>query len=65
MYKAWRLIRSVAAAMGLMLLFIGVSTSDYYIIEQGVPEPDHVLPLILIGLAMMIPAVISRVKKIK
>lgn len=57
MKSAWRIIRGLLAVSGGILAFGAVGTSDYYLIEMGQSEPAHVWTYMLIGAAMMCPAI--------
>lgn len=59
MKSAWRIIRNLMAVAGGILMFGGVGTSDYYLIEMGQAEPAYVWPYIFVGAAMMCPALFS------
>lgn len=54
----WRYIRGLMAIVGAVMLFGGVSTSDYYVMELGTKEPPHVWVMIMSGLMLMLPAII-------
>lgn len=59
MKSAWRIIRGLLAVAGGILMFGGVGTSDYYLIEMGEAEPAYVWTYIFVGAAMMFPAIFS------
>lgn len=56
MYRGWEIIRGIAAAVGIMMILLGVGTSDYYVMELGQHEPVSVWPTIVIGFALVLPA---------
>lgn len=57
MKKTIRYITNVLGAIGFVLAFLAISTSDYYVIELGQPEPQYVMRLLFVGVAMMLPTV--------
>lgn len=63
MYRAWRIIRTLSAAAGLMLLIMAVGTSDYHVMELGTDEPVIVWKAIVLGILMMLPAYIHAFRK--
>ena len=44
--------------LGFILFFMGMSTSDFYVIELGQSEPAGVWGMIIIGFLMVIPKLI-------
>ena len=63
MYRAWEIIRGLAAAAGFGLMLLSVGTSDYYVMELGRHEPVNVWALAFIGLAMMLPAALHAIRE--
>ena len=63
MNSLWKIARNVMAVIGCFLAFCAVSTADYYVIELGQHEPEHVPAMLIIGLLMMIPAIIRLMQK--
>lgn len=59
----WAWIRNTMAMVGAFLVYGGVSTSDYYVLELGQKEPISVWQTILVGLILMVPAVIHLIYK--
>ncbi len=59
MKEAWKIAKVLMAVLGFVLMYAAISTSDYYIIEMGQMEPPHVWAFIWLGLALMVPAVVS------
>lgn len=53
----WQFIRGLMGLAGFICIFLGVSTSDYYVMELRQDEPAYVWWTIGIGLALMIPAI--------
>lgn len=47
------------AAIGFICLFLGTSTSDYYVMELRQTEPEYVWQLITVGVVLMVPAAIN------
>jgi hypothetical protein len=44
------------AVVGFFIMWGGVGTSDYYTLELGKTTPESVMPTIIIGVLLMIPA---------
>lgn len=59
MKKALRITAYVLFAIGLILVFFAVGTSDAYVIELGQKEPQYVWKVMWTGAALMAPAVIT------
>lgn len=59
----WRIVRNIMAVVGGFLVYVGVSTSDYYVIELGQPEPASAWRIIFIGLMLMVPTLVHAVFK--
>ena len=59
----WKIVRTIMAVVGGFLVYGGVSTSDFYILELNQPEPPSVGKMIVIGLLLMLPAVIHGIRK--
>ena len=55
--RNWKYVRNTSAFIGIVLMFFGVSTSDYYTMQLGQVEPEWVWRMICVGFAMMIPAI--------
>ena len=51
----WKFVRTIMAFVGGFMIYGGVGTSDYYVMELGQAEPSSVLPTIFIGFLLMIP----------
>lgn len=58
MKRILRHITNALAAIGIILAFLAVSTSDYYVIELGQKEPQYVWTVAIVGVVLMIPAVV-------
>lgn len=54
----WKIIRALMGVCGGIMVYCGVSTSDYYVIELGMKEPAYVWWQICIGLMLMLPTLI-------
>ena len=50
-------------AIGLVLCFLGVGTSDGYIIEMSQDPPRYVWRMIIAGVIMMLPAAVRMLKE--
>ena len=57
--KTLKAIRNIFGVCGFVMLYLAISTSDYYVIELNTTEPRIVTVLMAIGSAMFIPAAIS------
>lgn len=53
-----RKARIIMAVIGSVLIYCGISSSDYYAMELGQPEPASVWKMINIGLLLLIPSFI-------
>ena len=58
----WKIVRNIMGVVGFVLVLGGVSTSDYYVIELGQPEPSSVGRMIFIGLMLMVPTAIHIIR---
>ncbi len=63
MKSIWRFTRIAMAVMGGFLIFGGVSTSDYYVIELEQVPPSHIEQQIIFGILLMIPSVVYAIRK--
>ena len=61
MISIWKAIRTLMAIGGLGLMFLSVSTSDYYVLELGCTEPAYVGTYMLVGVLMFAPALIHSI----
>lgn len=52
-----RIIRNLSALVGFLLLLCTVSTSDYYVVELGQPEPSWIMRNLVIGFLLILPLV--------
>lgn len=55
MIYLWKIVRTIMAIFGALLVFGAVGTSDYYLLELGQPEPSSVWVNITIGMLMALP----------
>ena len=55
MLSLWKILRNLLGVSGLGLIFLSVSTSDYYVLELGCAEPAYVGRLMIAGALMMLP----------
>ena len=58
MNSLWKIVRTLMAIVGGLLMLGGIGTSDYYLLELGEPEPSSVVPTIIIGLLLMLPTAV-------
>lgn len=65
MNSLWKIVRTLMAIIGVILIFGAVGTSDYYVLELGQVEPSGVWTTILIGVLMMSPIWIEIIYKYK
>lgn len=65
MNSLWKIVRTLMAIIGVILIFGAVGTSDYYVLELGQVEPSSVWTTILIGVLMMSPIWIEIIYKYK
>lgn len=63
MKHLFRKTRTMMAVAGFMLIYCGISTSDYYVLELGQAEPANVWKMINIGLLLLIPSIIHLIQK--
>lgn len=61
MKKAIRYITNALLVIGVILAFLAVSTSDYYVIELGQNEPQYVWTLAIVGVVLMIPGFVRMI----
>lgn len=58
MKRILRYITNTLLVIGVILAFLAVSTSDYYVIELGQKEPQYVWTLAIVGVVLMIPGAV-------
>ena len=51
----WKIVRTLMAVVGIFLIFGGVGTTDYHLLELGQKAPSSVWTMILTGVVLMIP----------
>lgn len=56
-----KIIRIAMAAVGVILIFGGAGTSDYYVMELGQSEPARVWTLMLVGCVLIVPTIIHAI----
>ena len=61
MKPIFKILTTVMAVIGSLLVYGGISTSDYYIIELGQAEPTYVWRAVAIGVLLILPAVIRAI----
>lgn len=59
----WRVVKNIMGVIGFILIFSGISTSDYYVIELGQPEPSYVWTTIIIGVLLVLPTAVHFIIK--
>ena len=62
MKNLWKVLRVLMAFAGVFLIYAGVSTGDYYLMELGQSEPDYIWKLVNIGVALTIPALVHGIR---
>lgn len=63
MNSLWRIVRTLLAVVGMVMVFGAVGRSDYYVMELGQREPSSVWTTIVIGVVMMLPMWIHMCRK--
>ena len=58
MLSLCKILRNLLGVSGLGLIFLSVSTSDYYVLELGCAEPAYVGRLMITGALMMLPLLV-------
>jgi hypothetical protein len=49
-------VRNVSFVLGLIMWYLAVSTSDYYVMEAHEPEPASVTVMLIGGAILLLPA---------
>ena len=65
MKPLWNVMRTTMAVIGCLLVYGGISTSDYYVIELGQAEPSGIRETIAIGLILILPSMIHVFRECK
>lgn len=65
MNSLWKIVRTLMAIIGVILIFGAVGTSDYYVLELGQVEPSSVWTTIFIGVLMVSPIWVELIYKNK
>lgn len=65
MNSLWKIVRTLMAIIGCILIFGAVGTSDYYVMELKQPEPSSVWTTIIIGVLMTLPLLVELMRKEK
>lgn len=52
-------LRAIFGVCGFVLLYLAVSTSDYYVLELHTTEPRSVIIAAVLGGIMLLPALVS------
>ena len=63
MNSLWKIVRTLMAIIGVILIFGAVGTSDYYVLELGQVEPSSVWTAIFIGVLMVSPIWVELIYK--
>ena len=58
MNYSWKIVRTIMAVVGGLLVFGAVGTVDYYTLEMGQHEPSSAWTTIIVGLLLMLPTLI-------
>lgn len=58
MKDLWNVLRTTMATIGLFLIGLGITTSDYYVIESEQSEPPCVWKMIVIGIILLLPVAV-------
>lgn len=61
MNSLWKVVRTTMAVVGAILIFGGVGTSDFYVMELGQSEPAKVWTGIIIGCVLFMPTIIHAI----
>ncbi len=61
--RIYRISQSASSALGILLLFGAVSTSDFYTLELKQAEPGSVNLLILWGLILLAPSALHMLRE--
>ena len=62
MKSLWNAIRTIMAAIGIILVFGGIGASDYYVMELEQTEPSCVWKMIVAGLILLLPSVVHALR---
>ena len=62
MKSLWKVLRVLMASAGCFLMYAGVSTSDYYVIELGQPNPSYIGLTMVIGFILTLPALVHAIR---
>ena len=55
-------MRVIMAIAGCFLTYAGVSTSDYYVVELGQPDPYYIWVITAIGIVLVLPALVHFIR---
>lgn len=61
--KIAKYTRTALSVVGAVLIYCGVSTADYYVIELGQTEPARCWWMIAVGLLLFIPAIVRGIRQ--
>lgn len=62
MKSLWNVSRVLMALVGVILIYCGASTSDYYLIELSQPEPEYIGTMLKIGVVLMLPSLVHAIR---
>lgn len=57
--RTLKAIRNTFGCCGFVLLFLAISSSDYYVLELNTTEPRSVIIAGVLGFVMLLPALVS------
>ena len=62
MKNLWSVLRTTMATIGIFLVGLGITTSDYYVIESEQSEPSYVWKMIVIGIILLLPVAVHAIQ---
>lgn len=62
MKSLWKAVRTILAVVGIALIFGGVGTSDYHLMEMGQTTPSFAWDMVLVGIILLLPAVVHALR---
>ena len=60
----WKILRTLMAVSGAILIYLAASTSDYYMIELEQAEPNYIGTMVLWGVMLIVPAFIHGCRQV-
>lgn len=61
--KIAKYIRATLSIIGALLIYCGVSTADFYILELGQTEPARCWWMIGVGFLFIVPAIVRGIRQ--